>query len=293
MPKVRAWYIVMMLLVVCFEVLFFSANVASQDPCDTNHPLVPDLSSRGPSEQDTKENDNHLTEKYYSAGNKFDMAMSMEAGKFACGSTTQCWMNDNIPTVEEGEKDTRICCSSLFESGNSCFETFTIKVTNCGDYRLYFLLGLGSRASSGRYCFAIQSTSNDPAPDFIPSNVQIVPQLIRIEQKTTTSAFYIHILKFVCIFTEKSGLFYTVFFYVNGNFISDHIKTVGDTTEAFLLESELPSDANTMGITIFCEVGAMSTMDGQVGALRKSPEFFAGLKVGFDLQYITLAQSRQ
>jgi len=67
----------------------------------------------------------------------------------SCGTHWPGWVADEHPTVEEGEKDVRIC---FYNVGNACNEEVTAKIVNCGDFFLYKLPE--TPICNSRYCGA-------------------------------------------------------------------------------------------------------------------------------------------
>ncbi|XP_076118239.1 uncharacterized protein LOC143085644 isoform X2 [Mytilus galloprovincialis] len=70
-----------------------------------------------------------------------------------CGTMYPIWLNGTIPTVSEGEVVRSVCKLSI--SGSCCdssYNSLTIKIKNCGDFRVYYLDTSGVPASSA-FCF--------------------------------------------------------------------------------------------------------------------------------------------
>ncbi|VDI73227.1 Hypothetical predicted protein [Mytilus galloprovincialis] len=70
-----------------------------------------------------------------------------------CGTMYPIWLNGTIPAVSEGEVVRSVCKLSI--SGSCCdssYNSLTIKIKNCGDFRVYYLDTSGVPASSA-FCF--------------------------------------------------------------------------------------------------------------------------------------------
>ncbi|XP_063416011.1 uncharacterized protein LOC134697657 [Mytilus trossulus] len=83
-----------------------------------------------------------------------------------CGTTFPIWLNGTIPAVSDGEVERSVCKLSV--SGSCCDSSYdtsslTIKIKNCGDFRVYYLDTSGVPASSA-FCFgdiAKETTASD------------------------------------------------------------------------------------------------------------------------------------
>ncbi|XP_071123860.1 mucin-22-like [Mytilus edulis] len=70
-----------------------------------------------------------------------------------CGTLYPIWLNGTIPAVSDGEVERSVCKLSI--SGSCCdssYNSLTIKIKNCGDFRVYYLDTSGVPASSA-FCF--------------------------------------------------------------------------------------------------------------------------------------------
>ncbi|VDI64888.1 Hypothetical predicted protein [Mytilus galloprovincialis] len=73
-----------------------------------------------------------------------------------CGTVNPLWMNGSIPDVSHKTVDRKVCYSGL---SNSCEKEFNIKVRNCGNYRIYYLIQLNVDKSA--YCFDDENNKED------------------------------------------------------------------------------------------------------------------------------------
>ncbi|KAL4224569.1 hypothetical protein ACF0H5_015270 [Mactra antiquata] len=77
-----------------------------------------------------------------------------------CGSNQQVWINDTFPTVDEGERLTKLC---IHTGSSCCSATRLIKMKNCTNYMVYFLI---PTPKCTNYCF--QSTQPSTSPSSTP-----------------------------------------------------------------------------------------------------------------------------
>ncbi|XP_033759841.1 uncharacterized protein LOC117342010 [Pecten maximus] len=251
------------------------------DPCsDVISHILPALESRRPGNTIMTQSDDSLLGNWYSAGpyeivrNSPDLELPV-----SCGAKAQIWMNDSFPEVD-GKHHIRKLCITDVETSQKCVGSIHYTfIKNCGSHFVYFLTS--SPKPDSAYCFDIPSESNDPAPDFTPSNVQIESSLKWNPHGLTSSTEWPS-LHFQCSFDKSTefDLFYVVYFYVDGSYIdtgSDII--VQDSSEAYVTEQLLNFRGFSAGITISCFVGGRTSRNGRTGVIAESPGFYAGIKM--------------
>ena len=71
---------------------------------------------------------------------------------YHCGTSFPGWIRGTHPTDEGEQVDVEACFSADYGNGDDCYYTQNIKITNCGEYYVYFLPE--SPRCATRYCAA-------------------------------------------------------------------------------------------------------------------------------------------
>lgn len=135
-------------IILSLIIVFGQSTVKGFDPC-TNNVVLGNQESRCPSVSMSGYGlcDRFIPEGWYRVDDGADIPTS-------CPSPSQCntqypvWMHGTVPTVAEGEVQRNACVSSTQEC---CSLFWTIRVKNCGSYRVYFLRQTDYCPSA--YCF--------------------------------------------------------------------------------------------------------------------------------------------
>ncbi|XP_052077604.1 uncharacterized protein LOC127715555 [Mytilus californianus] len=140
-------------------VLFIFAGqitISKSEPC-TNYVILegqkeetrsPLLGSSG-----SAISDDRLITGWYRANLTAGTDMTRECPPFMrCGTTFPIWLNGNIPAVSDGEVVRSVCKLSVSDSCCDSSYNLTIKIKNCGDFRVYYLDTSGVPSSSA-FCF--------------------------------------------------------------------------------------------------------------------------------------------
>ena len=69
---------------------------------------------------------------------------------FRCGTVYPGWLDDDHPTVEDGEASKKVCFSNKKNKKPKCKDIKNIFVKNCGSYFIYNLIKLSK--CEMRYC---------------------------------------------------------------------------------------------------------------------------------------------
>ncbi|KAK3589907.1 hypothetical protein CHS0354_034920 [Potamilus streckersoni] len=264
--------------------LFILGGVTDED-CGGNYTILPDLDRRSRNYAVSGNNepyvsDRYLTAKWYNVlnNNMPTDSTNLESGS-SCGTYYPVWMNGTVPG--QGNAVSRNVC--IFTFNDICDQQKTIQVKNCTSFMLYYL---GPTGSSIGYCFDnLQALPVPvPAPDFKPDFLELHHELTFTSEfnKASNKEYFKPRLTFQCNFTKikEAGLFYTVFWYVNENYLlkkGPALYSAKKTTD--LLESDLTSRGYKLDITIKCGVSASVTPESYLSKTIFSSGFWIGIRV--------------
>ncbi|XP_069142163.1 von Willebrand factor D and EGF domain-containing protein-like [Argopecten irradians] len=241
-------------------------HLGGADPCN-NYTALPFADLRfvhnmyNPA--DVPINDRYLTQAWYRAGEE-DMPTSPPK-LMSCGTKLPIWLNGTIPPVSASA----VSRSACLVTGPSCTKKYSVKVKNCGRYRVYFL---GQTVGSGQaYCFGVGESG--VRPSYTPL---IATVILGLTPKNGTEAKrYTGYCKFDKRI-EKPELFYQVTWYVNDVFLTS-MRPVHYISVSHIILDE--SNLLTLGKNVSCSVRARTTARGPPGLSVRSEEVFIGIKV--------------
>lgn len=206
-------------------------------------------------------NDRYLKSAWYRAGNE-DMP-TFPPKLLSCGTKMPIWLNGTIPPVSAKEVSRSACVMT----GMNCTKKYTVKVQNCGLYRVYFLSQ--TKGSEQAYCFGVGEAGEKPS--YTPPKATFVIGLTH-EEGIQRYTGYCQFDKRI----EKPELFYQVTWYVDDVFLTS-MRPVHYTNVSHIILDE--SNLVTLGKNISCSVRARATQKGPPGLSVKSDEVFIGIKV--------------
>lgn len=207
-----------------------------------------------------------------------------------CGTTYPLWLSGTIPTSKMSigkEEDGIVCVPGV---RTACDYTFSIKIMNCGTYRVYKLKKPDSCPQA--YCFGYGVKDTPPTQKTSKPKVQH-------EFTRDNSGFLgsIQVSNFKCDFNFLSDAepnkpyLYQVYWYINGEivYVTEAVKKE-EFTKTFLNEN---NGKYKMGIQISCSVKLKFHSRGLPGPMsEKSNDFFAGIKLTSQSINIPRGESR-
>ncbi|KAL5017542.1 hypothetical protein ScPMuIL_007131 [Solemya velum] len=188
-----------------------------------------------------------------------------------CHTLFPIWMNGDIPSEADGIQD-RIACVATFNY--DCGAEYNIKVKNCGEFRVYYLMHtLGCPVS---YCF-------------VPEPPNYTPNSITVEWFISDDACDTD-LRFRCKIEpiEVNDITYKIHWYINQQaWKQSEFFNHTTVSNVFIHQNDLPH----LDITISCGVEARITEGGKPTKIFKSEGFFIGIKVHTPVLYVDRSSS--
>ncbi|KAL5018882.1 hypothetical protein ScPMuIL_004604 [Solemya velum] len=218
--------------------------------------------------------DEFLLEAWYRLGSA-DLRTE-SPGFFSCHTAFPIWMNGDIPSEADGIQDRIACAATVF---SDCDKQYDIKVKNCGEFRVYYLVHTSGCPES--YCFEVAEGVPKP-PEYTPNSIAV--EWFFSEDPCDTD------LRFRCKIEpiDVNDITYKIHWYINQQaWKQSEFFNHTTISNVFLHQDDLPH----LDITIGCGVEARITEEGMPTDIFKSEGFFIGIKVHTPVLYVDRSSS--
>ncbi|XP_061187357.1 von Willebrand factor D and EGF domain-containing protein-like [Saccostrea echinata] len=234
--------------------------------------------------EDTSISDNFMADGWYrfesAAGN--DMPITAPP-LTACGAMFPIWLQGTIPSVADGTVNRTACVRDFMAS---CSSKLDIKVRNCGEYRVYYLVK--SNMASSAYCIGDKvecpegfgsETGYSPGCAGVP-NITVTPNIVASLEESTS--FFPNnpslITVFKCIFDEPQDNTYLfdVHWFIDGDNVKITRNQTFESTSLWLYPADWVNE-HDLNMKVKCSVRIRFSSGAAPGKHQYSAEFNAGI----------------